>query len=125
MKLPEHFGIELTADDRADIKAAQTSFIKSMQGLDEGQQLARARVIAGGIREADPFTRSLARQVVDANSAREEIKSLQAELADVERNLREGGYKPRDPDWRGKALVRQEDLQARIGYAHGPPCRHR
>jgi len=118
MRLPEHFGIELDAQDHADLKAARTAFVASMNGLEEKQQLARATVLAKGVRPADPLSRSLAKQVVDAAAARNEIKSLQGELAEIERDLRDGGYRPRDPDWRGKALVRQEDVRKRIEYAH-------
>ena len=118
MKLPEHMTITLDDQDKADLRAAQTSFQKSMAGLSGKEQLARARVIAGGIREADPFTRAMAKQVVDAAAHRSEIETLKAELAQTERDLRVGGYKPRDPHWRGKALQRQEDLRARIGHAH-------
>ena len=118
MKLPEHMTIELGPNDKADLNAARRAFIGSMQKLTPEQQLARAQVLSSGIRESDPYTRALAKQVVDGDTARKDIENYRKELAEVERDLRQGGYRPRDPDWRGKALVRQEELQRSIEHAH-------
>ena len=111
MKFPKHFGIELDAQDKADLRAARIAFMASMQGLTGEQQLARARTTASGIREADPYTKALAKQVVDAAKARSDVERLKADLRTVEGELRDGGYRPKDPHWRGAALERQETLK--------------
>jgi hypothetical protein len=89
-----------------------------MRGLNEAQQLDRAKVIASGLREADPYTRAMAQQLVDADTARGEIGRAQSELENIKTDLRQGGYRPRDPQWRGKALVRQEELERQLELAH-------
>ena len=119
MKFPAHFGLELNEQDRADLTATRQRFIASMNGLDEAQQLTRARVIAGGLREGvDAYTRAMAQQVVDAANTQTEIETAQRELKAIEADLRNGGYRPKDPHWRGAALERQESLKASIEQAH-------
>jgi hypothetical protein len=118
MKFPAHFNLKLSPNDNADLLAAQRSFIGSMRGLSEAQQLDRAKVIAGGIRPADPYTRALATQVVEGAKARGDIQRLQRDLATVEEELRQGGHRPKDPHWRAAALVRKDDLQRELENTH-------
>lgn len=118
MKLPEHFTIQLDDTDRADLAAARRTFMASMEGLSPEKQLARARVIASGIRDSDPYTRALAKQLVDADSARAEIETAKRELGEIEADLRQGGHRPKNPSWRGEALERKEALQRQIEQTH-------
>jgi hypothetical protein len=118
MRFPAHFNISLDAQDKADLRATRNAFMASMQGLTEDQQLARARTTASGIREADPYTKALARQVVDAAKARSDVERLKADLRIVEEDLRHGGYRPKDPHWRGAALERKEAIERDLELTH-------
>lgn len=119
MKFPEHMTVELTPQDRADLARARQNFIASMQNLTEAQQLDRATVIAGGLREADPFTRALAQQLIDASKLRDRIKSAQDGVNGLERELRRAGNGPDvNPRWRGAKLSRKDDLIQGIENDH-------
>jgi hypothetical protein len=118
MRLPAHFNLTLSPDDRADLYTAHQAFLRSMQSLSYDEQLRRARVTASGIRESDPYTKALARQFVDGAEAKAKILRLQNDLKGVERELKEGGYRPKDPHWRGAALERKEALQSEIELTH-------
>jgi hypothetical protein len=111
MKLPAYLTITLSANDKAALADAHRAFVSSMRGLTEDQQLARAKVLAAGVRESDPYTRALARQMVDADKARTDVQRADAELERIKADLRTGGYRPREPQWRGAALLRQEELE--------------
>ena len=118
MNFPAHFNLQLDEQDKADLADAQSTFVASMQGLSEEEQVRRARVTASGIRESDPFTRALARQVVDAADTRAKIVRLQDDLRTVEADLRHGGHRPKNPHWRGEALERKEALQREMEQSH-------
>jgi hypothetical protein len=118
MRFPAYLTITLSPNDKADLTAARQAFIGSMRGLNEAQQLDRAKVIASGLRDTDPYTRAMAQQLVDADKVRGDIREAQSELENIKTDLRQGGYRPRDPQWRGKALVRQEELERQLELAH-------
>jgi hypothetical protein len=108
MNFPAHMTIELDDQDRADLAATRTAFIREMQKLSPAQQVDRATVIAGGLRPADPYTRALAQQVLDGEKLRGRITSAQAELKQLERDLRTGGVVVNE---RGDAFKRQAALK--------------
>lgn len=112
---PDWMTIEINDEDRANLASTQQAFAASMQGLTEDQQLARATAVAGGLRETDPFTRSLAQQVVDAAKLSDKIKAAQREVKELERNLNTGGVIVRN---RGEAHERLANLKRDIGLDH-------
>jgi hypothetical protein len=116
MNLPEHMIIELNSQDEADLSAARAKFVADMHVLTDAQKLDRAAVIAGGLREADPLTRAMAQQVVDAAKARTKIEGLQAELKAVEAELKDSSY--RREGWRGEVLTRKEALTTELEHTH-------
>jgi len=116
MNLPEHMTIELSRQDEADLTAAHAKFVAEMQPLTDAQQLDRATVIAGGLRAADPYTRAMAAQVVDAAKARTKIETLQVELAAIEAELKDSAY--RREGWRGEVLTRKEALTQELEHTH-------
>jgi hypothetical protein len=89
-----------------------------MRGLTPRQQSDRARVLASGIRRSDPLTRALAQQVVDFEGIRDRIDSTQKEIEEIDRDVATGGYRPRDPDWKGRALTRKADLERELKMEH-------
>ena len=108
MNFPEHLTIELDAQDHADLSAARQAFIASMSGLTPKQQLDRATVIAGGLREADPYSRALAQQVVDGAKLRDRIEASQVEVKMLEQELRRRRqWSRRQPALRGREAVPQ------------------
>jgi hypothetical protein len=103
----------LTDADRADLKAAKDTFFNMMSKLTPDQQLARAEVLAAGMRETDPLTRALAQQVVDGHKLRSSIEAHHRELDDLDGvNLNE--YRPKEPDFKGRVLSRRHAVEQLI-----------
>ena len=102
-----------TDTDRADLKAAKDGFLKMMNGLTPDQQLARAEVIAGGIREADPLTRAMAKQMVEANRLNGRVEAFKKEIVSIDA-MDLNAYRPRDPDFKGRMLARRRDAEQQL-----------
>jgi hypothetical protein len=106
---------QITAADQRRLTEARNSFLKRLNSLSERQQRAVVATTAqGGVfGDADPYTIAIAAQMEEVFKANERITTLKAELAEVEgTNL--SGYRPNDPDFRGRMLVRAEDLKQQI-----------
>jgi hypothetical protein len=106
--------LNVTDEDEARLRAARQKFVADMKRLTPKQQMARAAVIANGIRQSDPYQRALAQQMIDVAKGNERIEAAKAEIADIEAQVNRGGYRPKDPDWRGRLLTRREDLETEI-----------
>jgi hypothetical protein len=110
--------MNITPNDRQAIITTRAKFRQMMNGLTPQQQSDRARVIAGGIRRTDPLTRALAEQFVTFERIRDGIEAKQKELDQIELDVARGGHRPRDPDWKGRALTRKADLEKEINMDH-------
>lgn len=109
--------IEITDSDRKALAETHRAFVRDMQQLTPRQQSARASVLASGVRTADPYTRALAQQMVDAEKLKMAVEAKQAELTDIGRTDL-SGYRPSDPDFRARTLARKAELEEEIERDH-------
>jgi hypothetical protein len=112
MKLPAYQAIQLTADEERQLEAVRREFISEMNQLTPKQQLARATVIAGGIRQRDALTRALARQIVDVDKLNRQASAAQEEVDWINSSQRRLGRGPTPIE-----LARREALQQQIEQA--------
>jgi hypothetical protein len=110
--------MEITPQERAKMQLVRNEFVKMMNRLTPQQQSDRAQVIASGIRRADPLTRALAEQFVKFERIRDGITAKEKQIEEIERDVATGGYRPRDPEWKGRALTRKADLETEIKMDH-------
>lgn len=103
----------LTDTDKADLAAAQRNFARMMKGLTPEQQITRAEVIASGMRNADPLTRALAKQVAEANRLNGLVEAAKKEIAQIDA-IDVNSYRPREPDFKGKMLARRKDAEEQM-----------
>jgi hypothetical protein len=112
MKLPAYQTIDITTDEERQLDGIHRDFLSEMRQLDSKAQLARATVIAGGLRQRDPLTRALARQLVDIDKLNREAKAAQEEVDYINSSRRRTGLDPSPSD-----LARRETLQRQIEEA--------
>jgi hypothetical protein len=109
MRIPH---IEIAPAEERQLDAVRREFIATMQQLTPKQQLARATVIAGGVRKSDPLTRALAQQLVDVDQLNREADAAQSEIDEINATRRLKGYDP------GPAMVaRRVALEEQIAQA--------
>lgn len=92
MKFP--LQVDITSDEARRLEALRQEFLATMGALTPKQQIARASVIAGGIRKADPYTRALAKQVADIDRLNREAAEAQAEIDFIDSTRRRTGLDP-------------------------------
>jgi hypothetical protein len=109
MKIPAHLTIEIAPDEERQLNATHRAFIAEMEQLTPQQRLARATVIAGGIRKRDPLTRALAQQLVDVDRLNSEAKAAQVEIDFFNSSQRRLGHGPTPIQ-----LARREVLQRQV-----------
>jgi hypothetical protein len=109
MKIPAHLTIEIAPDEERQLNATHRAFIAEMEQLTPQQRLARATVIAGGIRKRDPLTRALAQQLVDVDRLNSEAKAAQEEIDFINSSQRRLGHGPTPIQ-----LARREVLQRQV-----------
>jgi hypothetical protein len=112
MKLPEYQTIEISPDEARQLEATRRQFVADMGQLTPQQRIARATVIAGGIRSADPLTRSLAQQIVDIDKLNREAQAAQDEVDFINSSRRRLGVDPSPVQ-----LARREVLQRQVEEA--------
>lgn len=103
----------LTSKEQLRLDATRGAFLKSIQGLSERQQLARANALAHGVRPSDPYTRALAKQIVDVAKANERIVTMRARVQEIEATDL-SSYRPRDPHFKSRLLGEKHDLELEI-----------
>jgi hypothetical protein len=104
---------KFTLSERQRLERARREFLKAMQGLTERQQLARANALAHGIRQSDPYTRALAKQIIDIAKTNDRIVAKQARVKEIEATDM-SGYRPRDPHYKSRLLGEKHDLELEI-----------
>jgi len=94
MKLPAHHTIDIAPDEARRLEAVRREFLTMMQPLDGKQRMARAEVIAGGLRPTNPYTRALAQQFVDIEKLNREAVEAQSEIDEIAAHRRLKGFDP-------------------------------
>jgi hypothetical protein len=113
LKLPEHQTIEVSAEEERRLASIHRDFIAMMEPLDAKQRIARATVIAGGLRAADPLTRALATQMVEVDKLNREAAEMQAEVDEIAATRRLKGVDPSPALLGRKAKLEEQIAQIR------------
>jgi hypothetical protein len=108
----------LTREDEKALEAARANFHAMMAPLTPTQRSNRAHALAAGLRTTDPLTRALARQIVDAEKLSNGINAKREELQYLESQVRRGGHRPADPNWKGRFLTRKAELEDELALDH-------
>jgi hypothetical protein len=112
MNIPAHQAIDITPDEERHLNAIRQDFLAEMRPLDAKQQLARATVIAGGVRQRDPFTKALAMQIVEVDKLNRQAAEAQSEIDFINSSRRRIGVDPSPTE-----LARREVLQRQVEEA--------
>jgi hypothetical protein len=106
--------IQITSAEERRLAQLHTQFVAKLQGLPENRRNQVIKATAGNVLgTADPYTRAIARQMKDVLDINQRIRDAQAEIAEIEATDL-SGYRPRDPDFKGRMLARKADLEESI-----------
>jgi hypothetical protein len=101
--------IEIAPEEARQLEEVRRGFATEMSQLDRKAQLARATVIAGGIRKRDPLTRALAQQMVDVDRLNRQAEAAEREIAEIDATRRVKGYDP-GPAMLGRKVQLEEHI---------------
>jgi hypothetical protein len=110
--------IQITRDEERHLAQLHAAFMAKLNGLPEKRQRAVIHSTAGNVLwqdrgPVDPYTRALAKQMLEVFQINDRIGEAQAEIAQIEREA--AGHRSQgDPTYRGQLLSRKADLEESI-----------
>jgi hypothetical protein len=102
----------LASDEERRLRKLHDDFIGSLQSLPENRRAAVIKAAAFNVTgKTNPYIQAVASQLHGVSEANDKMTAARAEIAEIEEQLRVGGHRPGNPEWRGQLLTRREELE--------------